>query len=91
LKLYGFRHVYVFDISQTEGKELPQLTEVMGEVGGDSSWRKAITRYPWLAVFCATNVRNYSATRLGRFPDRFKFGAACFATEILANRAIRPQ
>ncbi len=33
-QLYGFRAVYVFDISQTEGKELPQLTEVKGDVGG---------------------------------------------------------
>jgi hypothetical protein len=30
--LYGFRAVYVFDISQTEGKELPTLTEVNGDV-----------------------------------------------------------
>lgn len=33
-QLYGFRAVYVFDISQTEGKELPTLTEVQGEVSG---------------------------------------------------------
>jgi N-terminal domain of anti-restriction factor ArdC len=33
-QLYGFRAVYVFDISQTEGKELPQLTEVEGDVSG---------------------------------------------------------
>src|SRR5207249_5482736 len=26
-QLYGFRAVYVFDISQTEGKDLPALTE----------------------------------------------------------------
>jgi hypothetical protein len=32
-KLIGFRAVYVFDISQTEGQELPSLTEVEGEVG----------------------------------------------------------
>jgi antirestriction protein ArdC len=32
--LYGFRGVYVFDITQTEGKELPTLTEVQGEVSG---------------------------------------------------------
>jgi hypothetical protein len=32
--LYGFRAVYVFDISQTEGKELPMLTEVNGDVSG---------------------------------------------------------
>ena len=30
--LYGFRGVYVFDITQTEGKELPTLTEVQGDV-----------------------------------------------------------
>jgi antirestriction protein ArdC len=33
-QLYGFRAVYVFDISQTEGKELPALTEVEGDVSG---------------------------------------------------------
>jgi len=32
--LYGFRGVYVFDISQTEGKDLPSLTEVQGDVSG---------------------------------------------------------
>jgi antirestriction protein ArdC len=32
--LYGFRGVYVFDITQTEGKELPTLTEVQGDVTG---------------------------------------------------------
>jgi antirestriction protein ArdC len=33
-RLYGFRGVYVFDITQTEGKELPTLTEVNGDVSG---------------------------------------------------------
>ena len=33
-RLYGFRGVYVYDISQTEGKELPTLTEVIGDVSG---------------------------------------------------------
>ena len=33
-QLYGFRAVYVFDISQTEGKDLPTLTEVHGDVSG---------------------------------------------------------
>src|ERR1700726_23170 len=32
--LYGFRAVYVFDVAQTEGKELPALTEVNGDVSG---------------------------------------------------------
>ena len=34
VQLYGFRAVYVFDISQTEGKDLPTLTEVQGDVSG---------------------------------------------------------
>ena len=33
-QLYGFRAVYVFDISQTEGEDLPQLAEVKGDVSG---------------------------------------------------------
>src|ERR1700680_476255 len=33
-QLYGFRAVNVFDISQTEGKDLPALTEVQGDVSG---------------------------------------------------------
>ena len=33
-QLYGFRAVYVFDVSQTEGKELPSLTDVEGDVSG---------------------------------------------------------
>jgi hypothetical protein len=33
-QLYGFRAVYIFDISQTEGKDLPSLTEVHGDVSG---------------------------------------------------------
>ena len=32
--LYGFRAVYVFDVTQTEGKDLPSLTEVNGDVSG---------------------------------------------------------
>jgi hypothetical protein len=31
-QLHGFRAVYVFDVSQTEGKDLPSLTEVQGDV-----------------------------------------------------------
>ncbi len=32
-RLVGFRAVFVFDVGQTEGKELPNLTEVKGHVG----------------------------------------------------------
>jgi antirestriction protein ArdC len=34
-RLFGFRAVYVFDITQTEGKDLPTLTEVQGDVTGN--------------------------------------------------------
>src|SRR5256884_9880469 len=33
-QLYGFRAVYVFDVSQTEWKDFPALTEVQGDVSG---------------------------------------------------------
>jgi N-terminal domain of anti-restriction factor ArdC len=33
-QLYGFRAAYIFDINQTEGEELPTLTEVQGNVSG---------------------------------------------------------
>src|SRR6185312_10389981 len=33
-ELYGFRAVYVFDVDQTEGKELPSLHDVRGDVTG---------------------------------------------------------
>src|ERR1700680_2073546 len=40
--LYGFRGVYVFDVTQTEGKELPTLTEVNGDVTG---YRERLLRF----------------------------------------------
>jgi hypothetical protein len=33
--LVGFRSTYVFDVSQTEGAELPELREISGDVGGN--------------------------------------------------------
>lgn len=41
-QLYGFRPVYVFDVSQTEGKELPNLTDVEGDVSG---YRERLIEY----------------------------------------------
>jgi hypothetical protein len=32
-RLAGFRNAYVFDISQTEGKELPTIRGISGDVG----------------------------------------------------------
>jgi hypothetical protein len=31
--LVGFRNVYVFDVSQTEGAELPEMLQITGDVG----------------------------------------------------------
>jgi hypothetical protein len=41
-QLYGFRAVYVFDINQTEGKDLPTLTEVQGDV---SHYRERLVKF----------------------------------------------
>ena len=41
-RLYGFRGVYVFDITQTEGKEIPTLTEVNGDV---SAYRERLFKF----------------------------------------------
>jgi len=41
-QLYGFRAVYVFDVTQTEGKDLPALTEVHGDVSG---YRERLTKF----------------------------------------------
>jgi len=41
-ELYGFRAVYVFDIDQTEGKELPSMTDVEGDVSG---YRERLIEY----------------------------------------------
>ncbi len=41
-QLYGFRAVYVFDVNQTEGEELPVLTQVQGDVSG---YRERLVEY----------------------------------------------
>jgi len=41
-QLYGFRAAYVFDVSQTEGTELPSLTDVEGDVTG---FRERLVEY----------------------------------------------
>jgi hypothetical protein len=52
-QLYGFRAVYVFDINQTEGKDLPTLTEVQGDVSG---YRERLVKF----VECQGIRLNYS-------------------------------
>jgi hypothetical protein len=31
--LAGFRNAYIFDVSQTEGAELPQMRQITGDMG----------------------------------------------------------
>lgn len=52
-RLFGFRAVYVFDITQTEGKDLPTLTEVRGDVSG---YRERLLKF----VETQNIVLNYS-------------------------------
>jgi len=58
--LYGFRAVYVFDVSQTEGKDLPALTEVNGDVSG---YRERLFKFVESqsveinSQFCASRLR----------------------------------
>lgn len=56
-QLIGFRGVYVFDVSQTEGKELPGLTEVKGDVGGYLERLKAFVE--------GNGIRLFYSERLG--------------------------
>ena len=41
-RLYGFRAVYLFDVTQTEGKDLPALIEVEADVSG---YRKRLFKF----------------------------------------------
>jgi antirestriction protein ArdC len=63
-QLYGFRAVYVFDISQTEGKDLPALTEVQGDVSG---YRERLVKFVEAqASNCATPTRSGPAKGLSQ-------------------------
>jgi hypothetical protein len=42
--LYGFRVVYVFDVSQTEGQELPEFASLAGDPGDKIDRLEAIIR-----------------------------------------------
>ncbi len=65
-QLYGFRAVYVFDISQTEGKDLPTLTEVQGDVSG---YRERLVKFVESRGIAAGLFRNDRACQ-GPIPRR---------------------
>jgi hypothetical protein len=63
--LVGFRAVYVFDISQTEGKELPNLTEVRGEVGDRLRRLKGFVEGNGITLFYSDRIAPAKGTSSG--------------------------
>lgn len=56
-KLVGFRVVHVFDISQTEGKPLPQLTtELIGDVSNFDTILEALKNIASIPVTCTNDL-----------------------------------
>jgi hypothetical protein len=64
-QLIGFRGVYVFDVSQTEGKELPNLTEVKGDVGGYLERLKAFVEGNGIKLFYSDRLAPVKGTSSG--------------------------
>lgn len=63
--LIGFRAVYVFDISQTEGQELPALTEVEGEVGNYSDRLRAFVEDSGIKLLYSDTIAPAKGTSQG--------------------------
>jgi hypothetical protein len=64
-QLIGFRGVYVFDVSQTEGKELPNLTEVKGDVSGYLERLKAFVEGNGINLFYSDRIAPAKGTSSG--------------------------
>jgi hypothetical protein len=64
-QLIGFRGVHVFDVSQTEGKELPNLTEVKGEAGGYLERLKAFVEGNGINLFYSDRIAPAKGTSSG--------------------------
>lgn len=54
--LYGFRVVYVFDVSQTEGQELPEFASLAGDPGDKIDRLEAIIRNKGIALEFANEL-----------------------------------
>jgi N-terminal domain of anti-restriction factor ArdC len=64
-QLVGFRGVHVFDVSQTEGKELPNLTEVKGEVGEQLERLRAFVEGNGIKLFYSDRIAPAKGTSSG--------------------------
>lgn len=64
-RLIGFRAVYVFDVSQTEGQELPTLTEVEGPVGNYTDRLRAFVEDSGIKLFYSDSIAPAKGTSQG--------------------------
>jgi N-terminal domain of anti-restriction factor ArdC len=64
-QLIGFRGVHVFDVSQTEGKDLPNLTEVKGEVGDRFERLKGFVEGNGITLFYSDRIAPAKGTSSG--------------------------
>ena len=54
--LVGFRSTYVFDVSQTEGVELPELREISGDVGENRDLLLAFIEHQGIELVFTENI-----------------------------------
>ena len=54
--LVGFRNAYVFDVSQTEGAELPEMREISGDPGENSERLAAFVRSRGITLVYNPNI-----------------------------------
>jgi hypothetical protein len=64
-QLIGFRGVFVFDVSQTEGKELPSLTEVKGDASGYLERLRAFVEGNAIKLFYSDRIAPAKGTSSG--------------------------
>jgi len=55
--LVGFRHTYVFDVSQTEGAELPALREMSGDAGENRDRLLSFIKRQGIELVFTENIR----------------------------------
>lgn len=55
-QLIGFRPVYVFDVTQTEGEEVPGFSEIQGEVGPYAERLRAYTQASGITLLYSDSI-----------------------------------
>jgi hypothetical protein len=65
-KLFGFRAVYVFDQEQTIGQDLPTLTDVKGDVGGNLERLKGFAEAEGITLTYSERIAPAKGTAQGK-------------------------